>query len=340
MNQDATVSVVVPVHNGGAAFKRCLASITAALPAPLELIVVADGDTDGSWRVAGEFGARVIRTPERRGPARARNLGAREAGGAILLFLDADVEAPRDIIKQVQAVFRERPFLAAVFGSYDEQPAERNFLSQYKNLFHHYTHQKAKEEASTFWGACGAIRREIFLGCGGFDESYVQPSIEDIELGYRLKKRGKRILLLKTLQVKHLKRWGTANLLRADFFYRALPWTRLIQRDGLWVNDLNLTRTSRISVALVFCLLFGTLEAFFVPWAVFPLLVLPVGLLWLNRDVYRFFRAKRGTAFAIKVIPWHWFYYLYSGIAFLLGSGLHAAVKIGARLKVGPTTAR
>lgn len=66
---------------------------------------------------------------------------------------------------------------------------------------------------------------------GGFDESYRKPSIEDIELGYRLKQAGLKIRLCKALQVKHLKRWEVVSLLRADFFYRALPWTELILRD-------------------------------------------------------------------------------------------------------------
>jgi hypothetical protein len=52
--------------------------------------------------------------------------------------------------------------LAAVIGSYDDEPFEPNFLSQYKNLLHHYVHQTANRDASTFWGACGAIRRESF----------------------------------------------------------------------------------------------------------------------------------------------------------------------------------
>ncbi len=51
----------------------------------------------------------------------------------------------------------EEPDLAAVFGSYDDEPAAPNFLSQYKNLFHHFVHQQGSAEASTFWSGCGAI---------------------------------------------------------------------------------------------------------------------------------------------------------------------------------------
>ena len=78
------------------------------------------------------------------------------------------------------------------------------------------------------------------LALGGFDEGYRQPSIEDIELGYRLKQAGHRIRLCKALQVKHLKRWSVVSLLKSDFFDRALPWTELILRDRRVINDLNL----------------------------------------------------------------------------------------------------
>lgn len=124
-----------------------------------------------------------------------------------------------------QTLFSRELDLAALIGSYDDAPGATNFLSQYRNLLHHYVHQTGNEEASTFWGACGAVRREVFLAMGGFDESYRQASIEDIELGYRLKRAGLKILLCKALQVKHLKRWEAGSLLKADFCYRALPWT-------------------------------------------------------------------------------------------------------------------
>jgi cellulose synthase/poly-beta-1,6-N-acetylglucosamine synthase-like glycosyltransferase len=73
------------------------------------------------------------------------------AKGEILFFVDADVAVPPDAVGQMSAVFQQNPDLAAVFGSYDDRPFETNFLSQYRNLFHHYVHQTAKEEAATFW---------------------------------------------------------------------------------------------------------------------------------------------------------------------------------------------
>ena len=249
-----TVTVIVPVYNGGPNFQRCLTSLTQAVPCPLEIIVVADGDTDGSWQTAVEFGAKTLRLQSRTGPACARNAGARVARGDILFFVDADVEVPRDVIGQLIAVFRREPDLAAVFGSYDDEPAAPNFLSQYKNLFHHYIHQTAQEEASTFWGACGAIRREVFFALGGFNENYRDSSIEDIELGYRLSRSGHAIRLCKTLQVKHLKRWDVLSLLKADILRRALPWTQLILQSGHFPNDLNIRWASRSSIVLL-CLL-------------------------------------------------------------------------------------
>ncbi|MBI3300775.1 MAG: glycosyltransferase [Deltaproteobacteria bacterium] len=314
------ISVIVPVYNGGVNFRRCLASLAAAVPPPDELIVVADGDTDGSWIVATQFGARVFRLPTRSGPARARNRGAREARGDILLFVDADVTVPTDALSQVATAFAREPSLAAVFGSYDDAPAATNFLSQYKNLLHHYVHQTAREDASTFWGACGAVRREVFLELGGFDERYRKPSVEDIELGYRLIQAGQKIRLCKTLQVKHLKHWRAGSLFKADFFYRALPWTELILRHRHLPNDLNLRPSGRASVLLTHGLLGSVLGAGWWPGALTVAGGLMLTLLALNAPLYRFFLGKRGLRFVAQAIPWHWLYYGYSGVAFVLGT--------------------
>lgn len=318
-----TLSVIVPVYNGGENFRSCLASLYKARPSPDEIIVVADGDSDGSWRQAEAFGARVLRLPEPGGPARARNFGARQATGDILLFVDADVAVGEDIFSRVTADFRNEPGLAALIGSYDDEPGASNFLSQYKNLLHHYVHQTGREQASTFWGACGAIRREIFWALDGFNEVYRYPSIEDIELGYRLKRAGHRIKLCKELQVKHLKRWGIFSLLRSDFRDRALPWTRLILRDGRLINDLNLRLSSRVSVVLSYFLALSLAAV----WWKLPVLVLAamlaLALFALNAPLYRFFQKKRGLFFMLSAIPWHWLYFLYSGLAFAVAGLIH-----------------
>ena len=318
---ELTLSVIIPVHYGGDNFRRCLSSIAAAVPPANEIIVVADGDTDGSWHFAEEFGAQVLRVPVPQGPAHARNFGAQSAQGDILFFIDADVVIPPDAISKIKSTFNNNPQLAALFGSYDDEPAERNFLSQYKNLIHHYVHQMSREEASTFWAGCGAIRRQIFMEFGGFDESYRKPSVEDIELGYRLRRAGYHIRLSKRLQVKHLKRWGIISLTKSDFFDRALPWTELILRDRQFVNDLNLRFSSRLSVMLTYGLLLALIGGLWWPGLFAVACVLILSLLIINAPVYCFFLQKRGLWFMIRTLPWHWFYYFYSGSAFAIGLG-------------------
>ena len=93
-------------------------------------------------------------------------------------------------------------------------------------------HQIARTDGFTFWGACGAIRTSAFHAVSGFDERYTAPSIEDIELGYRLRRAGMRIRVDPTLEVTHLKRWTAASLIRTDFVARALPWSELIFARG------------------------------------------------------------------------------------------------------------
>ena len=322
-DDDLTISVIIPVYNGGPNFRKCLMSVKALFPSPLEVIVVGDGDTDGSSQLAEEFGVTVLRFSSPGGPARARNFGASRAKGEIVFFVDADVTLPTDAIGRVAMAFKNEPDLAALFGSYDDDPGETNFLSQYRNLLHHYVHQNGREDASTFWGACGAIRREVFLAMGGFDEMYVKPSIEDIELGYRLKRAGYSIRLCRSLQVKHWKRWELGSMLKADFFQRALPWTDLILRDRNCINDLNTGMSGRASVLLTFGLLCALAVSPWHPPALAVAGVMALALLILNGPLYLFFLRKRGVRFALRVIPWHWLYFFYSGIGFSTGLVRH-----------------
>jgi glycosyltransferase involved in cell wall biosynthesis len=249
------ISVVIPVYNSAAQLQQCLASLQASEEPPFECIVVDDGSTDTSAEIASRYGARVLSTGQQSGPARARNIGAKAASGDILLFLDADVCVRAGTTARIASEFARDPLLDGLIGSYDDLPSAQNFVSQYRNLMHHFVHQNSSPQATTFWAGCGAIRRQVFLDFGGFDEKYSSPAIEDIELGYRLSQAGRKLLLLPDLQVKHLKHWGFRSMLKADFFYRALPWSELALQSGRMPNDLNLRISQRISVGLVFVLI-------------------------------------------------------------------------------------
>src|ERR1700728_2329923 len=86
-----SLSVVVPVRNGGRDFERCLRRLRDSLLTDYELIVVDDGSTDDSAAIARAMGAIVVTIPTPQGPAAARNLGARSATAPSIFFLDADI---------------------------------------------------------------------------------------------------------------------------------------------------------------------------------------------------------------------------------------------------------
>jgi glycosyltransferase involved in cell wall biosynthesis len=287
VSEHSQISVIIPAHNAAQHLPECLRSLSESSVAPLEVIVVDDGSTDGGRRIAEQFGARVLSTERRSGPAAARNLGARNARGGILFFLDADVCVHPDTIERVAEAFARDPQLDAVIGSYDDSPGCQDFLSQYKNLMHAFVHQTARQEAGTFWSGCGAIRKDVFLQFGGFDESYDRPAIEDIELGYRLRSGGRKIVLDRDIQVKHLKRWTFWGLVKTDILSRGIPWTELILRDRHMPNDLNVHLSQRVSVALTFVLSGMSLFAafwwqgyFLVP--LFAILFLVLGRYWVE----------------------------------------------------------
>jgi len=303
----------------------------------------------------------VLATGGGRGPGAARNLAARRARGEYLFFLDADCELHPATLAAARARLVAAPGLAALFGSYDDAPAAPGFVSQYKNLLHHFVHQHGREEAATFWAGCGVVRRDAFVAAGGFDEvRWSRPAIEDIELGYRLRGRGARILLAKEVQVKHLKRWTFAALLRSDLRDRALPWARLLlERRALRsapsdrphvadragsgdlgdignLGDLNVDPTGRACAAIAAA---GVAAACLAPLAAGWLWVsaaAAAALLVLNRRLYGFFLRRRGAPFTLGAIPMHWLYHLYCAVA----TAIAAVGHLGRRLGLGVRAVR
>jgi hypothetical protein len=285
--------------------------------APREVIVVDDGSTDGTCDIAIATGARVVPSAGGgAGPAAARNVGAANATGDLLVFLDADVAVHRETLLRFHDCLAAHPEIAAVFGSYDDNPDHEGFISQYRNLLHHFVHQEGRREASTFWAGCGAIRRAVFMEVGGFDERYRRPSIEDIELGGRLRRAGHRVWLRPEIQAVHLKRWTLARTVRSDILDRAIPWTRLVLQDGQLPSDLNTAVRSRVSAVAAWLTVVSLPAALVWPSALAVALAAATGLVLLNAPLYRFFLRRRGLLFAVGGAAMHGLYLLYSSAVF------------------------
>jgi len=322
---EPALSAIIPARNAADTVGRCLDALLAEAGENVEVIVVDDCSQDATRQAASQrHRVRLFALAEHRGVAAARNHGAAAARAPILLFLDADVVVTEGTLRRVLRHFDDST-LDAVIGSYDPAPEARSLVSLFKNLAHHHFHQVSAGEATTFWGACGAVRRERFFAVGGFDAGrYELPSIEDVELGQRLRRAGARIVLDPLLQVKHLKRWTLVSLLATDVLRRAVPWTLLALERGEWPTGLNFGGRQRAAAALSPLLLMAGACSFIRPSLLPALIALFAAAFWINRDLFALFRRRGGVRLMIAGFALQQFYYLYSIFGLVAGLFLYA----------------
>lgn len=292
--------------------------------ATTELLVAGDGPIEAWESVADEFGATRISWPTAQGPAVARNRAAGAARGRYLLFVDGDVIAEPGVVSRVERFFATHPDYCAVFGAYDDTPEAPGFMSQYRNLQHRYVHRVNPGDARTFWAGLGAITADMFGRVGGFDERFSRPSVEDIDLGYRITRAGGRIAIDPDLNGKHLKRWTFTSSVVSDVRDRGVPWTQLISRYGGLTTDLNLSWALRLSVVSAYLLVALAVAGVFDlrAWWALPLPI--AALVVLNRQYYGYFLRLRGPWFAVRVVAAHFVHHLSNGVSFLAGNAILA----------------
>jgi len=324
------VSVIVPVHEGGKAFKLCLKALSRLDPKPFEVILVLDGVLFQDHMMAEKYPFTLIKISSRRGPAVARNIGATRARGDYLLFVDADVLLPKDVVSRAYEFLEVHKKFSAVIGCYDSFPAHRNATTLFKGRTQSYIHKRSCGEIKTFWTGFGMIRKKVFVTMGGFSNKYSNSSLEDVEAGYRITERGFRVYLNDKLEVKHLKKYTFFSLIRSDITRRALPWIQLLAQNPKRItNSLNISYCDRISALFALSLLFW--PSIFSPFysSVFALLVL-LAILLLNQSYYQFVaRGELNRRFPI-FMALHLAYLLYSSLAFIL---LYPPLRLGNLIK-------
>jgi GT2 family glycosyltransferase len=206
---DRICSVIVPAYRA----ERTLPALLAALErqtigrGAFELIVVDDGSPDATAEVAGRAGAKVLRQ-RNRGPAAARNAGARAAETEILVFTDADCEPAPDFLERLTAPLLADPRLVATKGAYRSRQPEivaRFVQIEYEEKYARMAALQAVHGGIDFIDTyAAAFRRDAFLAAGGFDETFPDASVEDQELSFRLAAVGALMRFVPEARVFHL----------------------------------------------------------------------------------------------------------------------------------------
>ena len=301
------LSVIIPAFNAGASLAECLAALKRQEGAPdFEVLVVDDASTDNTAELARQAGVTYLRLETNHGAAAARNRGAKVAVGEFLFFVDADVALLPDTIKNLVGFFAQHPEFSAVVGTYTSISPRLDACSLYHNFFTFYHHDLSGSEVEWFWGAMGAVRREVFLSTGGFDERFSGAAAEDMQFGYDLVERGNRIAYQRGVSGEHWHAFTLKKMLWNDY-RKAVLGTKLYltrKRPGRGRHGFS-NPANALALGAVFLLVLSLLAlplglgSWLAPWICLIIFVLA------NRKFYCALSRRLGIGFLVQAVPLH-----------------------------------
>jgi len=311
--QTPAISVVVPIQNMAGSIGDCIEALSRqTLPRQVyEILVVDDGSTDDSVRIARQAGAtRVLSKPRGGYAAAARNLGIREARGEILCFTDADCRPHPDWLAQITAPFAV-PEIAGAKGTYATD--QRSLVARFVQLEYEekYDHLRGQERISFIDFYSAAFRRQVLISNGGFDERF--PNSEDRELSFRLATRGYKMVFQPYALVNHTHADNLPGYFRKKV--RNGYWTAQVVRrfPTHGVDDSYTPQALKLQILLMGMLFSSLALIALTPWAaLLPIVILltfvvtaiPLTRIAWQRDrtiafAAPFLQAVRGTALGL-----------------------------------------
>ncbi|MFH1240352.1 MAG: glycosyltransferase [Candidatus Diapherotrites archaeon] len=312
-------SVIIPVFNGEQTIKPCIESlINQTFGESYEIIVVDDGSTDETKDVVKSFDSKITYLFQKnKGPAIARNAGAKNAKFEILVFIDADCIAEKNWLNEMVRPFKNKE-IVGVQGRYKTMQKSLTARFVQIEIEERYEKMKKHENIDFIGSYSAAYRKEIFIGTGGFDESFPIASGEDPELAYKLAKKGEKLVFNENAVVYHKHPESLLKYLQIKFFrayWRVLLYSR--HKDKI-IND------SYTPQALKFQIIFTTLTLLsLVGWG---LKILPLwlfgtflGVLGLSFMPFILFTASKDLTMVAPIIPVLFTRNIVFGLGLILG---------------------
>lgn len=210
-----SISVVVVSRNEGPHLKSTIASLEATLPPRAAVVVVDDGSEDGSTEFLARRKGRVrlFQGPlmgTSIGVTRARNFGASECAGDIVIFSDAHMQYPGGWWQPLVAALEDRtvgavaPMITDTAGT-PLKGCGLDFKDAGMTVRWRKRGRSAKpREALILPGACFAMRRDVFRATGGWDEGMLHRGNVDNEISVRLWLLGYRLMVAPESVAGHL----------------------------------------------------------------------------------------------------------------------------------------
>ena len=224
------LSVIIPAYNASETLVRLLESLAASSYKNFEVIIGDDASHEQLTvkklhSTIQKFPLYVTRLKHNRGPAAARNAAVKRARGEVLVFLDADVTCYPDTIGKIADKFKEDHDLTAITGVWDKHQRTKSFFPQFKAMrdWSYWTNERDSEGYYYLFSTRNAaIRRNVFVRLGGFNEAFRQ--MEDVELTHRIAKRY-AIIFAPDVRVHHEFEgfWPIAK----KYFWRSFYWMKI-----------------------------------------------------------------------------------------------------------------
>lgn len=185
-----SISIIIPTYNGRKRIGKCLTSLFAqTVNRNVEIIVVDDGSTDSIEEVVQRFDCVRLIRQRNAGPAAARNHGAREARGELILFTDDDCEPTSNWLDEMLKPFEDSEVVGVkgVYRTRQKALMARFVQAEYEDRYRLMAHFRDIDFIDTY---SAAFRRSRFLQMGGYDTDFPVACAEDIELSYRMSAKG------------------------------------------------------------------------------------------------------------------------------------------------------
>ena len=241
------ISIIVPAHNEGKTIGACLDGLLAQTTGrDAEIIVVDDGSTDATREIAQSRNVRVL-TQANRGAAAARNLGAQNARGDIVLFIDGDCTPHADWVEAMTTPFADSA-IVGVGGM--KQTHQQGLMPRFIQMEFDYRYDqvRAHQQFDLIDSGTAAYRREVFLQHGGFD-TYLADA-EDVDLSWRLSEHGHRMAFAPSAAVYCVHPESLWEYLRRKFTYaywRSFVYARFPRKVA---SDSRTPQTQKIQALL------------------------------------------------------------------------------------------